>query len=133
VDSTTLKLSRNVFINHYGYVKLSEQGDLTWASFSTRPIRYLEEIYSESKLNFVISKIILSGGLRFFTLNTFTYNVREKIPESEYLSIAPVAEISLNLNTTLFFRLYGYYEFITTNNSAKRKQISFTMQTNWNF
>ena len=133
VDSTSLKLSRNVFINHYGYVKLSEQGDLKWASFSTRPIRYLEEIYSEPKLNFIISKLILSAGLRFFTLNTFTYKVKEKIPESEYLSIAPVSEISLNLNSTLFFRLYGYYEFITTNNSTKRTQISFTMQTIWNF
>jgi hypothetical protein len=133
VDSTTLRLSRNIFINHYGYVKLSEQGDLKWASFSTRPIRYLEEIYSEPKLNFVISKLILSAGLRFFTLNTFTYKVKEKIPESEYVSIAPVSEISLNLNTTLFFRLYGYYEFITTNNSLKRTQISFTMQTIWNF
>jgi len=133
VDSTSLKLSRKVFINHYGYVKLSEQGDLKWASFSTRPIRYLEEIYSEPKLNFVISKLILSAGLRFFTLNTFTYKVKEKIPESEYLSIAPVSEISLNLNSTLFFRLYGYYEFITTNNSTKRTQISFTMQTIWNF
>jgi hypothetical protein len=133
VDSTTLKLSRNVFINHYGYIKLSEQGDLKWTSFSTRPIRYLEEIYSEPKLNFIISKLILSGGLRFFTLNTFTYQVKEKIPESEYISIAPVTEISLNLNTTLFFRLYGYYEFITTNNISKRKQISFTIQTTWNF
>jgi hypothetical protein len=133
VDSTTLKLSRNVFINHYGYVKLSEQGDLKWASFSTRPIRYLEEIYSEPKLNFIISKLILSGGLRFFTLNTFTYLVKQKIPETEYVSIAPVTEISLNLNTSLFFRLYGYYEFITTNNTSKRQQISFTMQTTWNF
>ena len=133
VDSTTLKLSSNVFINHYGYVKLSEQGDLKWSSFSTRPIRYLEEIYSEPKLNFIISKLILSGGLRFFTLNTFTYQGKEKIPESEYLSIAPVSEISLILKTTLFFRLYGYYEFITTNNTSKRTQISFTMQTTWNF
>jgi hypothetical protein len=133
VDSTTFKLSGNVFINHYGYVKLSEQGDLKWASFSTRPMRYLEEIYSEPKLNFIISKLILSGGLRFFALNTFTYLVKQKIPESEFLSIAPVSEISLNISTSLFFRLYGYYEFITTNNSSKRKQISFTMQTIWNF
>ena len=133
VDSTTLKLSRNVFINHYGYVKLSEQGDLKWTSFSTRPIRYLQEIYSEPKLNFIISKLILSAGIRFFTLNTFTYLVKQKIPESEYLSIAPVSEVSLNVDTSLYFRLYGYYEFITTNNSSKRKQISFTMQTIWNF
>ena len=133
VDSTTLRISKNVFINHYGYVKLSEQGDLKWAAFSTRPMRYLEEIYSEPKLNFVISKLILSGGIRFFTLNTFTYKVTEKIPESQYLSIAPVSEISLSLNASLFFRLYGYYEFITTNKISKRKQISFTMQTAWNF
>jgi hypothetical protein len=133
VDSTTLKLSRNVFINHYGYVKLSEQGDLKWAAFSTRPIRYLKEIYSEPKLNFIISKLILSAGIRLFSLNTFTYLVKQKIPESQYLSIAPVSEISLNVNTSLYFRLYGYYEFITTNNISKRKQISFTMQTMWNF
>ncbi|MDR3666707.1 MAG: hypothetical protein P4L35_07690 [Ignavibacteriaceae bacterium] len=133
VDSTNLKLSRNVYIDHYGYVKLSEQGDLKWAAFSTRPIRYLEEIYTEPKLNFIISKLILSGGIRIFTLNTFTYQIKEKIPESEYFSIAPVSQITLNLNTSLYFRLYGYYEFITTNSTSKRTQISFTMQTMWNF
>jgi hypothetical protein len=133
VDSTTLKFSPLFFVNHYGYVKLSEQGDLKWAAFSTRPIRYLEEIYSEPKLNFVISKFILSGGVRLFILNTYTYDVEHRIPESQYLSIAPVSEFSLVLSTSLFFRLYGYYEFITTNNSLHKKQISFIMQTTWNF
>jgi hypothetical protein len=109
------------------------RGTLSGLPSQRDPIRYLEEIYSEPKLNFIISKLILSGGLRFFMLNTFTYNVKEKIPESEYVSIAPVSEISLNLNATLFFNLYGYYEFITTNNTSKRRQISFTMQTIWNF
>ncbi|MDR3609125.1 MAG: hypothetical protein P4L27_01015 [Ignavibacteriaceae bacterium] len=133
VDSTTFKFSSIFYVNHYGYVKLSEQGDLKWASFSTRPIRYLEEIYSEPKLNFVISKFTLSGGMRLFILNTYTYDLLQKIPESEYLSIAPVSEISLILNTSLFFRMYGYYEFITTNNTSHKKQISFILQSTWNF
>lgn len=133
VDSTTLKLSQNVYANHYGYVKLSEQGDLKWAAFSTRPIRYLAEIYSEPKLNFVISKLTLSGGARLFILNTYTYLVEQKIPESQYLSIAPVTEVSLIINTALFFRFYGYYEFITTNRTIHSKQVTFNMQTIWNF
>lgn len=133
VDSTTLKLGKKFFITHYGYVKLSEQGDLRWASFSTKPTRFIQEIYSEPKLNYVISKIIIAGGLRLFELNTFTYQVKLRIPESEYVSIGPVTEISVVMDTSLFFRLYGYFEFITINNSSGRKQASFTMQTIWNF
>jgi len=133
VDSTTLLLGKKFFISHYVYVKLSEQGDLKWASFSTKPTRFLEEIYSEPKLNYVISKIVIAGGFRLFELNTFTYQSKLRIPESEYVSIGPVTEISLVMDTSLFFRLYGYYEFITVNNSSQRKQASFTMQTIWNF
>lgn len=133
VDSTTLHLAKNFYISHYGYVKLSEQGDLKWASFSTKPTRFLEEIYSEPKLNYVISKITVAGGMRLFELNTFTYQVKLRIPESEYVSIGPVAEISLVMDTSLFFRFYGYYEFIKVNNTSKKKQASFTMQTIWNF
>ena len=133
VDSTTLHLGRSFYITHYGYVKLSEQGDLRWASFSTKPTRYLEEIYTEPKLNYVISKITIAGGMRLFELNTFTYVVKLRVPESEYVSIGPVTEISTVMGTSLFFRLYWYYEFITVNNSDRRKQASFTMQTIWNF
>ncbi len=133
VDSTTLYLGKKFFISHYGYIKLSEQGDLRWASFSTKPTRYLEEIYSEPKLNFIISKIIIAGGLRLFELNTFTYQVKLRVPESEYISIGPVSEISFVMDSSLFFRLYWYYEYITINNTSNRKQASFTMQTVWNF
>ena len=133
VDSTTLFLNRNFYISHYGYVKLSEQGDLRWASFSTKPTRYLEEIYSEPKLNYVISKITVGGGMRLFELNTFTYQVKLRVPESQYVSLGPVAELSLIVDTSLFFRFYGYYEFISVNSISRRKQASFTIQTMWNF
>jgi hypothetical protein len=133
IDSTNLRITSRFFISHYGYLKLSEQGDLKWASFATKPTRFLQEIYTEPKLNYIISPVTLSGGMRLFTLNTFTYNGKNKIPESEYFSIGPVTEISLIVNTSLFFRFYGYYEFITVNNSSQRSQINFTMQTIWNF
>ena len=132
-DSTNIKLSRKLSFSAYGYAKFSEQGDLKWASFSTNPTRYLREIFSESKFTVNYNPVWLSIGARIFSLNTYKYNIGEKVLDSRFLSLAPLTEIIISMNESLYLRLYGWYEFITQNNSDKREEANLSIQSTWYF
>lgn len=132
-DSSSIKFNEKFSLSFFGYIKLSEQGDLKWASFSTKPNRFLTEFFAEPKFKFYYDPLQLSAGIRYFGINTYNYNGMIRIIDSKYLSLGPVSEILLFLNTSLYLRIYGWYEFITTNNIFKRQQANLTMQINWNF
>ncbi|HKI79268.1 MAG TPA: hypothetical protein VKA26_12060 [Ignavibacteriaceae bacterium] len=132
-DSTSLKLNRRLIFSTYGYLKLSEQGDLKWASFSTHPTRYLQEIYSESKLTVFYNLVRFSIGARIFSLNSYNYKITEKIIDSKFLSIAPLTEVIISENDSLYFRLYGWYEFINLSGSENKEEANLSIQMNWNF
>ena len=132
-DSSSIKLNNKFGIGFFGYIKLSEQGDLNWASFSTKPNRFLTEIFAEPKFRFNYYPFQLSAGLRYFVINTYKYSGLIKIIDSKYLSLGPVSEILLNLNETLYLRVYGWYEFITINSQLNRQQANLSMEISWNF
>ena len=72
-------------------------------------------------------------GLRVFQLNTYNYKGAEKVIDSKFLSIAPLAEIIIELKETLFFRIYGWYEFIALNNDQNKQETNLIMQVNYYF
>ena len=132
-DSSRIKLSKNLVFFHYGYLKLSEQGDLKWASFSTHPTRYLEEIFTEPKFITQYENIYFSFGLRFYALITYRYNFDNKIPDSRYRSIGPLTGISFSMSRSLDLNISGWYEFITIDNVSRKQQVNLNMQVSWNF
>ena len=132
-DSSALKLSRDLSFSTNGYVKLSEQGNLKWASFSTNPTRYLEEIFSESKFIVNYNWVQFSLGARAYSLNTYNYNNGEKVIDSKFLSLAPLTEIVILMKESLYLRLYGWYEFITLNETNKREEANLSFQVTWSF
>ncbi len=133
LDSTRIVLSRKLFFQLYGYIKLSEQGDFKWSSFSTRPARYLQEIYGEPKITFKYYDLFFSLGMRYFSLNNYNYKGKEKIKNSEYYSIGPVIDIFLHMNRRLYVKIYGWYEFITISRELNREQANLSFVMNWNF
>jgi hypothetical protein len=133
IDSSNIRIFRNVSFNVYSYVKLSEQGDFNWAAFTARPTRYLEEIYAEPKLILDHNGFLFSAGLRYFSLRTFNFNGLNKVIDSEYLSLGPLAGINFNMNGRLLFRLNGWYEFITITGSGKKEQVNFSLDMKWDF
>jgi hypothetical protein len=132
-DSSSIKFNKKFSLVFFGYVKLSEQGDLKWASFSTKPNRFLTEIYGEPRFTFYHDPFQLSAGLRYFTINSYNYDGLIRNVDSKYLSLGPVSEILLFLQKSLYLRIYGWYEFITINSLLNRQQANLTMQVNWNF
>jgi hypothetical protein len=133
IDSSKITIFKDLYLNIFGYLKLSQQGDFKWNSFSERPTRFLEEIYAEPKISVNVNGILLSLGLRYFSLKTFNFNVRDKILDSDYLSRGPIMEIFLLLKDVLYLRIYGWYEFITVNSTLEQEQTNLTMQVNWSF
>ncbi len=133
-DSSTLMFTRRLGIDFDGYVKLSEQGDFVWSSFSGKPVRFLEEIYTEPKFVYYYSSLKFAVGLRMFSLKTFNYdNESNKVPDTEYTSIGPMTEFVLMMNNKLFVRLYGYYEFINNEKNETRELANLNLRMDWNF
>lgn len=131
-DSSTIRLGNKFSIRNYGYIKLSQQGELNWTAFSEKPTRFLQEIYAEPKLVLSYNKVSFGLGSRIFSLLTFNYNGRQKIKDSDYLSIGPLTEILWLAENTIYFKLYGWYEFITVDKSG-RQQANLSFEVNWNF
>jgi len=132
-DSTSIRFTKKITLLSYNYVKLSEQGNLRWNEFTSTPTRYLKEIFSETKLVVQPSSLSYAIGLRVFQLNTYNYKGAEKVIDSKFLSIAPLAEIIIELKETLFFRIYGWYEFIALNNDQNKQETNLIMQVNYYF
>jgi len=132
-DTTEIKLNRVFSIAFYGYTKFSEQGDFKWKTFSTKPNRFLQEIYTEPRLVYRLNLLSLSAGLRIFSLNSYNFKGKEKILDSEYLSTGPIAEALVSIKDSLYLRFYGWYEFIKVTNAANKELMNFNFQMNWNF
>ena len=133
IDSTTISVSKDLSLFTYGYLKLSEVGDFRWNSFTSRPTRFLEELYLEPRFIFQYDRSIFSIGLRLFLLNTFSYDKSEKKLDTEYLSLGPIALIDLLIWNNLNIIFKGYYEFISNTNLPDKEQASLLMQVNWKF
>ncbi len=132
-DSTGLRLNKRVHLVASGYVKLSEQGDFKWTSFSNKPKRFLAEYNIEPMMIYKHLNMSFGVGIRYFSIATFKYNDKIiKIKETEYTSIGPTTEITLSFENQLYLKLYGWYEFITTEKKIKREQANLNLQVNWN-
>lgn len=133
LDSTTLKLTDRISLFTYGSVKLSEQGDFRWSSFTSRPTRFLEEIYLEPRIILYLDRTSLSAGIRYFSLNTYNFNKLSKIADTEYSSFGPIAVINVNVWRRFNIYLNGFYEFIRSSGNAEREQANLILEVNWKF
>jgi hypothetical protein len=130
-DSTSFGLVGNVYFDFLGYVKLSEQGDFDWASFSNNPDRYLAEYYIEPLLSIRAGYLRMSAGIRIFSLKTFGYNESDtKLLTNEYTSRGPITNFSVQL-TNLSLNLTGWYEFIKNEADVKRELANLSLSVNW--
>lgn len=133
-DSSSIMIKKNLSFMINGYIKLSEQGDFEWSSFTSKPLRYSSEQYVEPKIIFNYFSLSVGPGLRYFSLSTYNFKKgMEKNKLSDYQSIGPVLEINYILSSEVYFRFYGWYEFIMTENYNKREIANFNMKLSYNF
>lgn len=130
-DSTSIKLTKNTGTSFIGKLKLSEQGDFSWSDFSSKPVRYIKELYLEPKLYYKFSKIKFAIGMKYFLLNSYQYKNNEKILSTSYESIGPLGEIVVKTSQNLYFRLIAWYEFLKRENSSTGELINMNLELNW--
>lgn len=132
-DSTSIKITNRISLFGYGYLKFSEQGNFNWGSFSSKPSRFLQEIYIEPRIILYLEHSSFSTGIRYFSLNTYNFEQLNRIPDTEYSSLGPVAIINVNLWKRLNIYLNGFYEFIRSSGTNVKEQANLIMQVNWKF
>lgn len=130
-DSTTLRLNRRLYVKFYGYLKYSKQGEFRWAAFEERPVRDIEEVYLEPKLNYIFSDVVFGIGMRYLRLENFIFSNKSRALESDYKSIGPLSEILYNVAERLEIRVYGWLEFIQLEENRKRQLANLNVQMNW--
>jgi len=131
-DSSDYKLSRKIRLFFSGYLKLSEQGDFKWSSFSSKPLRYLSEQYADPKIYYEFQSLSIGLGIRYFSLETFNFKKGiEKIKVSDYRSIGPLAEISYTVGERINLKFYGWYEFIKSEDNTNREMANMSIKLNY--
>jgi hypothetical protein len=114
-------------------VKLSEQADLNWGEFSEKPTRFLREIFADPKIVFIPYPAAFGFGVRYFSLRTYNYIKLSRIPDTHYLSIGPIIEISYIVLDLIHLNINAWYEFISINDTADNERLNLVMDLNWNF
>jgi hypothetical protein len=131
-DSSSFRFNEKIRLFVSGYLKFSEQGDFKWSNFTSNPVRYLSEQYAEPKIFYDYKELSLGIGIRYFSLSTFNFqNGTEKIKISDYSSIGPLSEISCLVGEKIILKIYGWYEFIKTEDNANREMVNLSMRLSY--
>jgi hypothetical protein len=133
LDSTQINLIKRINLNFLGYIKISEQGDFNWKSFSEKPKRYLRELFLEPKVVFNTDIFSFAFGVRYFNLSTYNYEEKNRVFDNSYSSYGPVSIISGRVYKSLTFNFWGYYEIVSLSNSQTHQQGNMNLNINWNF
>jgi hypothetical protein len=132
-DSSKLRFNKSFSFHIAGYVKLSEQGDFKWSSFSGKPLRYLDERFSEPKFIFNYYWFEFGFGIRYFSLETYNYTDGvKKTKISNYQSLGPLAELSYLIAEKISLKFLGWYEFIRTEDNSLREMANLNIRLNYN-
>ena len=131
-DSTQWKLTGTFSFLLNAYITLTDQGDLNWDEFAERPTRYLREILLDPKFGLTFDAVFLAIGMRYFSLETFNYQVLTRIPDTDFSSIGPLTEIIIG-SSSLHLRLLGWYEFISANDVPDTERTNLLAEVNWKF
>lgn len=128
-DSTRFNVAQKLKVHINGYLKLSEQGDFKWTSFSNKPQRFINEIFAEPKLSFLMNKFTIACGTRFFLISTYSFNKGvDKTKLTDYKSVGPILELGYESSELLEFYFNAWYEFITAEKNTKRELFNMNLK-----
>lgn len=132
-DSTRIRITKDISLLALGNIKLSEQGDFRWSNFTSKPSRYIQETYFEPKIFYNYGSLNLGLGLRHYALSTYNYDDENDFSlVSRYTSIGPLSEVTYIINSRLFIKIYGWYEFIENENNRRKELTNLNIEVNWN-
>lgn len=133
VDSTIIALNNHLDLELYGYLKITEQGDLNWTKFTMNPTRKVKEIYLHPQIIWKRNRMRFGVGLRYFTLHTFKLVSGEEEIDTEYNSLGPSTDIQYRIHDKVECLISGYYEMISGKNTLNRDLTTLNIRLHWMF
>jgi hypothetical protein len=112
-DSTEYAFSSSLSGRLQSVFKVSEQGDLYWSDFSLKPTRNNEEFLFQPSLVTKIQGVEFAAGIRYYSMRTYNYSGRNKIPDTKFNSTGPTAEIKYQAGSSVNVFFSGNYEFVS--------------------
>jgi hypothetical protein len=131
-DSTKWDLSGTFSLLLNAYLKITDQGDLDWYEFAEKPTRYLRELFLDPKFGLTFDAAFIAIGMRYFALETFNYEGLNRIPDTKFSSVGPLLEIIIQ-STSLYLKILGWYEYISTNNIQSQQRANLITEVTWKF
>lgn len=132
-DSSSIRLSGNIWFTGCLQIRLYEQGELHWSSFTMRPLNYFDERTVSMYFTLEKNKYRIAPGFRFFQQTRYRYNNNlDKIFESEIISIGPTCHLEVVFSSGARIFLDGWYQITHETNITLRKVPNITMNVMWN-
>jgi len=133
-DSTRFDISRKIYLNIFGDLKLYEQGQYNDNNFSIRPVTdYMEQRYS-GQLNYCIfENLIIGAGYKYFVQKQFSYIAGERLLQRTYENFGPYGRLTYSFrNNSRIEALGGVDTFISSDNSYKNSSNNLQITVIWN-
>ena len=124
-DSTSIFLTKIIFLDLFANLRFSERGELFWDSFKEKPADYyIDETYA---ITFWYKKMEYAFGIGYktFTQTRFLYENNRKVKDYEQNNFGPTACFSYRISDYFSLNLSGWLEYIEYQNNiwSKNKNI----------
>ncbi len=130
-DSTRYDITKNIFSNINGELKIYEQGQFNEKNFSIRPSDFFIEKRIEFNINYNYNFLTIGAGFRFFILNQFEYDEGEKKSKYFTQNFGPYSNLILYFNTGTFVYLRYSKDFIKSTGNYENTSDNFIIRVFW--
>lgn len=127
-DSTSFDITKNVFTNINGELKIYEQGQFNEKKFSIKPSDYFVEKRIDVNLNYKYEFLTFGVGFKFFILDQYEYESGEKRLKYFTQNFGPYSNITLSFYTgTLVYLMYSK-DFLKSKGNYENKSDNFIIK-----
>jgi hypothetical protein len=131
-DSTTLFLSRRVWLTGFLHFRLSERGELSWSAFTVRPMILYDERGAQLLLSHGGRSMSLSAGVRFFRQLRFRRSQAAWQEESLLESLGPLVRLRAGMGEWTQLHIDGWYQSTRQSGGETRTTPNLTVGVIWN-
>ena len=131
-DTTRFDITKNIFVNFNGELRIYEQGQYNDKNFSIKPSNYYVENRLDMNLNYTFEVITVGGGYRHFLQDQYVYNEGIKIFRRSYKNHGPFVNVSfLFSNGSIIFLNAGWDTTETSDSPIKNKSNYLNLRVLW--
>ncbi len=132
-DSTRYYMTKNIFTNINGELKIYEQGQFNEKNFSIRPSDFFVEKRIDINLNYNYEFLTIGAGFKFFILDQYEYDSGEKRLKYFTQNFGPYSNLTLSFYNGTFVYLIYSKDFIKSTGNYENKSDNFIIKVFFKF